>query len=117
MNMENLNTASEILEKALNASNGWFTQTDDAERVAKIVAVIGAMSRDEYLALRGLWRVRYRELSEESRRTKPQRKGDNTVAADRVLELKRDARRYMAVRHALKACARAHAEASRAKAA
>jgi hypothetical protein len=115
--MENLNTASEILEKALYASNGWFTQTDDADRVAKIVAVIGTMSRDEYLALRGLWRIRYRENSEESRRTKPQRKGGNTVAAERVRTLKRKAREFMAVRHALKACAHAHAETSRAKAA
>jgi hypothetical protein len=117
MNMENLNTASEILEKSLSASNGWFTQTDNAERVAKIVAVIGTMTRDEYLALRTLWRIRYRELSEESRRTKPQRKGGNTVAAGRVQTLKRNAREFMAVRHAIKACARAHAEAGRAKAA
>ncbi|MBY3433011.1 hypothetical protein HFN89_02305 [Rhizobium laguerreae] len=115
--MENLNTASKILEKALNASNGWFAETDDAERVAKIVAVIGFMPRDEYLSLRSLWRIRYRELSQESRLTKPQRKGGNTEAASRVQSLKHDARRYMAVRHALKACARAHAEASRAKAA
>jgi hypothetical protein len=118
MNMENLNnTASEILEKALDAANGWYKATDDADRVAKIVAAIGTMNRDEYLALRSLWRARYRELSVESRLTKPQRKGGNEKAANRVLELREQARRHMAVRHALKACARAHAEATRVKAA
>lgn len=116
--MENLNnTASEILTKALDAANGWYKATDDADRVAKIVAAIGTMARDEYLALRGLWRARYRELSHESRITKPQRKGGNEKAASRVLELREQARRYMAVRHALKACARAYAEATRVKAA
>ncbi|MCZ7861447.1 hypothetical protein O9X98_08555 [Agrobacterium salinitolerans] len=115
--MENLNTASEILEKALASSNGWYKATDDAERVGKIVAVLGTMTRDEYLAVRSLWRSRYRELSVESRQTKPQRKGGNETAASRVQTLKEKARRYMVVRHALKACARAHAEATRIKAA
>lgn len=117
MNMENLDTASEILDKALDTANGWFRATDDAERVAKIVAVIGTMTRDDYVALRGLWRSRYKQLSAESRLTKPQRKGGNEKAASRVLSLKYDARRYMAVRHALKACARTHAESIRLKAA
>lgn len=111
--MENLDTtASAILEKALDNANGLYTQTADVDRVAKIVAVIGTMAREEYLALRALWRIRYRKISGESRMTKPQRKGGNTTAANRVQTLKYDARRYMAVRHALKECAREHAQAA-----
>jgi hypothetical protein len=116
-NMENLNTASEILAKAYAASNAWFKPIDDAERVGKIVAVLGTMTRVDYLALRELWRSSYRELSIESRLTKPQRKGGNETATSRVQTLRENARRYMAVRHALKACARAHAESTRLKAA
>jgi hypothetical protein len=118
INMENLNNfASETLAKALESTNVWNKSTDDADHVAKVVAVIGTMARDQYLALRSIWRAQYRELSRESRATKPQRKGGNSQAVDRVTELRGQARRYMTVRHALKACARAHAEATRIKAA
>lgn len=115
--MENIATSSEILEKALATANGYSRATDNRDRVAKIVATIGTMGRNEYLELLALWRSRYRELSIESRQTKPKRKGGNSEAASHCLSLKQDARRYMSVRHALKECARIHSKSMRAKAA
>nr|WP_250808156.1 hypothetical protein [Neorhizobium tomejilense] len=110
--MENqIKTATASLDLAIKAANTW-KRPDDAEQIARIVTVIGEMEREAYLALRSEWRARYKAISLESRRTKPQRKGGNTTAQGRCVTLRKDARELMQVRYALKACARAHAAKS-----
>lgn len=110
--MENINTqAIEILDRARDAADGYIRPVDDLERVAEIAAVIGILTRDQYLAVRAEWRNRYREISRISHITKPMRKGGNTDAQYEVYRIRTNARRYMTVRHALTACARAHAAA------
>lgn len=111
--MENTNhNETNILDRAYGASNP-YAHPEDGEKVSAIVDTIGDISRESYLALRAAWRVRYADLSADSRRTKPQRKGGNTVARDRCLELRTEARRLMAVRFAIRECARRHAAQNR----
>ena len=108
MEIEFNTPAKTALDSAYEASSR-YALPDDAESVEKLVAVIGVLGRDEYLGLRSEWKARYAGVSVESRETKPQRKGGNEKARDRCVELRGKARRLMAVRHALKECARRHA--------
>ena len=116
MEKEISNTSKIALDKVYAASSR-YVLPDDEENLAKLVAVLGEMSREEYLSLRAEWKARYASVSVESRQTKPLRKGGNTKATDRCSELRYEARRLMSVRHALKECARRHASTSRAVAA
>jgi hypothetical protein len=116
MENETFLKATTTLELALGKARD-ATDTADPASVAALAEFIGVMGRDDFLALLGVWKQRYGELSARSRTVKPQRKGGNTTASDEVLTLRRKARKHLAVRAALKQMARAHAAATRAKAA
>jgi len=109
--MENT-TATQILETAIKAANGRTCDRADAAQLANILPHLQEMDRDTYLAVRALWRSRYAELSALSRQTKRSRKDDRGLSQSRVHAIKWDARRFMAVRFALRVAARARAAAA-----
>lgn len=91
-----------------------YSKPDDVEEITKVADKIGTMERDEYLAMRKLWKEQYKTLSRHLHDLKPQRKGgtpESEKATFACHQGRDTARAYMLVRHALKEVARRHVTA------